>query len=236
MRFHRAVLTLIAAGGIALAAVRASADVILDPKIVSRMLAEIGKLHEDSTKAATREERLDALYDMGERVLDLTDLMTKDLGEHGANDPALASLIVTRLKSYGIVIQQDGPEWKYDLAAFHQYLRLAPNGERVADARYVLVGFAAPGDDPLKIQKVIADKERFIHDYPKYSEMSMVKFLLAQDHVHLGRVWEKKKDKAGSQRQQQLARNLYLEIVKLYPDSEEAKAAAENLTIYQQMK
>jgi hypothetical protein len=217
-------------------ALPASADVILDVKTVNRLLSDISKLHEDSLKAPKRADRLEALYGLGERVLDLTDLMTKDLEGHGFNDPALVELIQRRLKENGVTITKDGPEWRYDLAAFREYLRLAPTGPLAADVRYALVGFADTGKTVASVQKAIADKERFIHDYPKYSEMSLVKFLLAQDHVHLARVYDDLKQKAAAERQRQVARNIYLEIIKLYPDSEEAGPAADNLNVFKQPK
>src|ERR1700680_2734714 len=76
----------------------AAFDVILDPRQVSRLLAEIAELHEQSKSGKTRIAQLDALYEMGERVLDLTELMTQDLAGHGTNDPSMVGLIERRLK------------------------------------------------------------------------------------------------------------------------------------------
>ncbi|HEV2689297.1 MAG TPA: hypothetical protein VGV35_12110, partial [Bryobacteraceae bacterium] len=174
--------------------------------------------------------QLDALYEMGERALDLADLMTRDKASHGAVDPSLASLIERRLKEYGIAFTLDATGYHYDLAAFREYLRRAPSGKRAVDARYVLIGFDEPGDNIAKLQASIAAKERFIRDYPKFSEMSLVKFLLAQQHVRLARAYAAAKKQTLSDRQRKIAEALYREIVKLYPNSQEAEPAADYLS------
>jgi len=97
------------------------------------------------------------------------------------------------------------------------------------DARYVLIGFDEPGENIPRLQKSIADKERFIHDYPKFSEMSLVKFLLAQQHVRLARLYAAGKQQALSDQQRRIARYLYQQIVKLYPQSPEAEPAQDYL-------
>ena len=195
-------------------------DVILDPAEVTKLLAEIGNFREES-------KNLDALYDMGELVLDLTELMNKDLQSHGASDPNMIALIFGKFKEYGITVTKDASGYQYDLAAFHEYLRRAPAGKRAASARYVLIGFDEPGDDVGRLRKSIADKERFIRDYPRFSEMSLVKFLLAQQHYRLGRVYASQKNQALSDQQKKIAQELYRQIVKLYPKSPEAEAAAD---------
>ena len=195
-------------------------DVILDPAEVTKLLAEIGKFHQES-------KNLNALYEMGERVLDLTELMNKDLQSHGASDPTMIGLIVGKFKEYGITVTKDASGYQYDLAAFHEYLRRAPAGKRASSARYVLIGFDEPGDDAGRLLKSIADKERFIRDYPRFSEMSVVTFLLAQQHYRLGRVYASQKNQVLSDQQKKIAQDLYRQIVKLYPKSPEGEAAAD---------
>jgi outer membrane protein assembly factor BamD (BamD/ComL family) len=204
-------------------------DVILDPQQVNRLLNVMGKLHDESKKAPNQEDRLDALYEMGERALDLADLMTKDKQSHGVVDPSLAAVIQRRLKPYGIEIAPDSLGYHYDLAAFREYLRLAPAGKRATDARYVLIGFDEPGENVAALQKSIAAKEAFIRQYPNFSEMSLVKFLLAQQHVRLARVYATQKNPALSAQQRQMAENLYRQVVKQFPASPEAEAAADYL-------
>jgi hypothetical protein len=204
-------------------------DVILDPKEVNKLLNEIGKFYEESRNAPQPKDRLDALYEMGERTLDLADLMSKDRASHGSIDPSLAAVIQRRLKPYGINIVGDSLGYHYDLAAFQEYLRRAPAGERAADARYVLIGFDEPGENIPALEKSIAGKEGFIRQYPDYSEMSLVKFMLAQQHVRIARLYNARKNAALSARHKRQAADLYRQIVKLYPQSEEAEAAADYL-------
>lgn len=204
-------------------------DVILDPQEVNKLLNEIGKLYDDSKKAPKLNDRLDALYEMGERTLDLADLMSKDQANHGGIDPSLGAVIQRRLKPYAVNIVKDTRGYHYDLAAFHEYLRLAPTGERAADAKYVLIGFDEPGENIAALQKSIAGKDSFIRQYPNYSEMSLLKFMLAQQHVRIARLYKAQNNSALSSQHRQKAENLFRLIVKQFPQSEEAEAAADYL-------
>jgi hypothetical protein len=204
-------------------------DVILDPQEVAKLLAEIGKFRGDWKSTTTQHAHSDALYEMGERVLDLADLMTKDLDEHGFNDANLAGLILRRLREYGITLIKDKAGWHYDMEAFREYLRTNPQDKHAADARYALTVFDDPGEDEGRLQKSVEDKEQFIRDYPKYSEIALVKFLLAQEHAHLSRLYSSQKKTLLSTHQQKLAIDLYRQIVRLYPQSPEAEPAADFL-------
>jgi ribosomal protein S6 len=180
-------------------------DVVLDPKRVSQLLAEITKFHDDWKNGKTKQAQLDGLYEMGERVLDLTELMTQDLSSHGNNDQSLIALIERRLKENGVVISRVKAGYAYDLAAFREYVRLAPTGGRALEARYVLVGFDEPGEDVAGLLKSMSAKEAFIRDYPT-----------------------QKKD-ALSEQQRKAAQDRYRRIIRLYPSTEEAETARDAL-------
>ncbi len=205
-------------------------DVILDPAQVSRQLALIDKLHADATTGSSLGLRLEALYQLGAQAVDLTDLMNKDLETHGSNDPSLIALILTRLKRCGIAVQSAGGHFKYDLAAFHEYLRQAPKGKRAADACFALLANEEKREDAAGIQELIEEKHAFVRDYPNYPEMAMMKLLVAQDHLHLSRLYESQKNRARSEQEHQIAWNLYREIVRRYPKSLAAEVAADNLS------
>jgi hypothetical protein len=204
-------------------------DVILDPRQVSQLLAEITKLHSESETAKDKDAQLDALYEMGERVLDLTGLMTQDLESHGSSDPSLIALIERRLKEQGVTTVKYKAGYHYDLAAFREYLRRAPSGKRAVDARYALIGFDEPEDDVAALQKSIAAKERFIRDYPKYEDVSVAELLLAQQHNQLARLYSAQHQQALSDQQRKLAEEQYRRIIRLYPKSEEAETARDAL-------
>jgi hypothetical protein len=204
-------------------------DVILDPQQVSQFLAEIAKYHQEAQTGKSQESQLDALYEMGERVLDLTELMTEDLNSHGSNDPSLVALIERRLKEQGVSIAKYAAGYHYDLAAFKEYLRRAPAGPRAVDARYVLIGFDEPGDDAAALQRSIAAKQRFIREYPKYEDVSVAELLLAQEYNRLARVYATQHKQALSDSQRKLAQEQYRRIIKLYPKSEEAETAKDAL-------
>ena len=205
-------------------------DVILDPKEVMQLLAEIGKLQEDSLKARTQAARLEALYQTGERALALTTLMTRDVQSHGASDPSLVGLIMRRLKEYGIEVRSDAQGYYYDLAAFREYVKRAPTGKRAQDARFALIAFAESGKEIGALEESIAEKQRFLLDYPRYPDLSIIHMLLAQDHLRLGRIYSSQKNTVLGEKHQQTAEEIYRKIVKLYPKSPEAEAAADYLS------
>jgi hypothetical protein len=204
-------------------------DVILNPGQVGKLLAEIAKFHSESETDKDAEAQLAALYEMGERVLDLTDLMTQDLQSHGASDSSLVALIERRLKEQGVVVTKYAAGYHYDLAAFREYLRRAPSGKQAVDARYVLIGFDEPGDDVAALQKSITGKERFIRDYPKYQDVSVAELLLAQQHNQLARVYAAQHKQVLSDQERKLAQEQYRRIIRLYPSSAEAETARDAL-------
>ncbi|MCU1258586.1 MAG: hypothetical protein JWO80_1471 [Bryobacterales bacterium] len=204
-------------------------DIILDPRKVSQLLSEIANFHQEWKTGKTREVQLHGLFEMGERVLDLTDLMTQDLDSHGASDSSLVALIERRLKENGIAIVKIKAGYHYDLAAFREYLRLSPSGSHALEAHYVLAGFDEPGDDVAGLRKSIAAKENFIRDYPKYPDVAVIELLLAQQHTQLARVYSALKQDELSQRQRMAAQERYRRIIKLYPSSEEAQTARDAL-------
>jgi hypothetical protein len=205
-----------------------SFDVILDVAQVNQLLTEIGQFYGRSESAPKAEERADALYEMGERCLDLADLMSRDKESHGAVDANLAAVIDRRLKTFGLNFVVDPLGYHYDLAAFRQYLRDAPNGDRAADAWYALIGFDEPGDNIPGLLKSIEAKNDFIRRYPQYSEMSIVKLLLAQQHTRLAALYSSQKNPAQA-KEQKAAQDIYREIVKRFPQSPEAETAAGSL-------
>lgn len=200
-------------------------DVILDPKQVAQLLSEIAKLHEGSQKGGVKDEQLDALYEMGERVLDLAGLMTQDLESHGFSDPNLISLIDRRLREQGAIVKKFGAGYHYDLVAFQEYLRRAPAGPRAADCRFALAGFDEPGDDVAAIQQSLSVKQRFIRDYPKYESVSIIELLVAQQYNRLARLYSSHNRKDLSEQQRRLANEQYRRVIRLYPSSEEAETA-----------
>jgi hypothetical protein len=189
----------------------------------------MGGLYQESKTAKNEAAQLDALYEIGERAIELADLMTRDKESHGSIDPSLCAIIERRLKEYGVTINVDARGYHYDLKAFLEYVRRAPNGNHAVDARYVLVGFDDPGDDVSLLTASVTAKERFIRSYPKFDKIPIVKFMLAQQHVRLAKVYANQKKDALSAQQRRIAENLYREIIRLYPNSPEADPAADYL-------
>ncbi len=132
-------------------------DVVLDPAEVNKFLVEIERLSQASKAASDQKLQLEDLYAMGERVLELVELMNKDRYSHGAADPSLVGIIERRLRPQGVAIGEDAAGYHYDLgvSAFANTfagLRRAVSGRRTRIS--VLIGFDEPGDNVGLLNKV----------------------------------------------------------------------------------
>ncbi len=76
---------------------------ILEPEVVQGILLDISRFHKESREGTMQEARQEALYELGQKVHGLVELMNKDIGAHGFSD-LFARLIVRRLHDYGIQV------------------------------------------------------------------------------------------------------------------------------------
>ncbi len=209
---------------------------LLDPQKVAQLLARIARSRAESALGKTRTERLDALYNIGAASVELANLINVDFQAHGSSDPELMDLIFRRLQQYGVTINKTNDGYRYDLAAFREYLRLAPSGLHAAGSHFALLKYgeapehtAFAGFD--EVEKAISWKTDFIRNYPRHPGVSYVQLQLARDHlriIHLLRsesgLGDEEKETQAVQHQNAACR-LLKEITARHPDSPEAKDA-----------
>jgi hypothetical protein len=226
-------LAFLVLGIVLLTASPGEAHVVLDGDTVQPLLVEITRDLREARDGATEEARLEALYGLGERAQSLADLMNLDATSHGQS--LYADLLVKRLDEYGIRIRRVGRNMRYayDLAAFQEYLRQAPQGKHAADASFRLMAqafYSSVGADPAALVDIDVDQlraailreETFIKDHPKSDKVKDVRFFLAMDYYRLSR---NSRDPATVREYKQRAARALKQVVREYPGTPEARAA-----------
>jgi hypothetical protein len=210
------------------------AHTILEPEVVQGILLDISRFREESREGATEEARLEALYELGQKVHGLVELMNKDIGAHGFSD-LFATLIVRRLHQYGIQVHfaERKNQYAYDFAAFREYLDRAPKGKRARDVRYRLIADAfyrtVRTDTPDMFDgevdhliAAVAEEERFLRDFPDDQRTKEVRLFLATDYY---RLFRKAPDPAKATRYEALALEALQGLIAQHRGSLEGRAA-----------
>lgn len=207
---------------------------ILEPEAVQGILLDISRFHKESREGTREEARLEALYELGQRVHGLVELMNKDIGAHGFSD-LFARLIVRRLHEYGIQVSfvERMNQYAYDLAAFREYLERASRGIRAADVRYRLIADAfyrtlsmdTPGMFNGNLEglvRAVAEEEAFLKDFPDDKRAKEVHLFRATDYY---RLFRNSRNLVETGRYESLALEALRKVVAQYPGSPEARAA-----------
>lgn len=207
---------------------------ILEPEVVQGILLDISRFHKESREGTRQEARLEALYELGQKVRGLVELMNKDIGSHGFSE-LFARLIVRRLHEYGIQVHfvERTNQYAYDFAAFREYLERAPKGERAADVRYRLITDAfyrtlsldTPGMFNGNLEglvRAVAEEEEFLKDFPDDKRAKEVHLFRATDYY---RLFKNSRDRVEEGRYEGLALEALRKVVAQYRGSPEARAA-----------
>ncbi len=207
---------------------------ILEPELVQGILLDVTRFRKESREGTTEEMRLQALYELGEKVHGLVELMNQDIGSHGFSD-LFARLIVRRLHEYGIQVSfvERTNRYAYDFAAFREYLDRAPKGKRAADVRYRLIAEAfyrtlrtdTPGmfqGDVERLVAAVAEEEGFLKDFPDDRRAREVHLFRATDYY---RLFKNTRDPVKARRYEDLALEALGGVVAQYGGSPEARTA-----------
>ena len=207
---------------------------ILEPELVQGILLDISRFRKESREGTTEEARLEALYEVGQKVRSLVELMNQDIGSHGFSD-LFARLIVRRLHEYGIQVSfvNRTNQYVYDFAAFREYVDRSPKGKRAADVRYRLIADAfyrtlqmdIPGmfqGDVEGLVAAVAEEEGFLKDFPDDRRVKEVHLFRATDYY---RLLKNARDPVEAKRYEELALQALGGVVAQYRGSPEARAA-----------
>lgn len=208
--------------------------VILEPEMVQGILVDISRFRRESQEGTSEEGRLEALYELGQKVDGLVGLMNQDIGTHGFSD-LFAGLIVRRLQEYGIQVNfvDELRRYAYDFAAFRDYLKRSPRGRRAADVRYRLIadtfyrtlrvespGMLRGGAEDLVA--AVAQEEGFLKDFPDDSRAKEVRLFRATDYY---RLFKNADDPVKAKRFERLALQALRDVIAKHGGTPEARAA-----------
>lgn len=183
------------AAALAAAAPPADAHDVVDPERLQAAVAEVARAQAAARATADPE----ALYDLGERIEAVVELLDGDAFAHG-EPGVLGVLVAERLRSSGVDLRYSAQErrWASDLAPFRAYLARAPDGRRAPGAAFRLLArdfHARTGTDPgslvaadvRAVARGASDEERFLSRYPGDPRSAEVRFFLAVDYYRLAR-------------------------------------------------
>ena len=164
---------------------------VVDPERLQQALVEVARAQRQTQAPGADPE---ALYALGEKVEAAVDLLNQQAAAHGDGD-VLGRLAADRVRAYGVQLAFSERErrYRYDLAAFREYLEKAPSGPRAAAAWYRLLARAfhqATGDglaaaEVATVARAAEDGGRFLRRYPDDVRAGEVRFFLAVDYYRL---------------------------------------------------
>lgn len=211
----------------------ASADIIMSAAGLNAILKRMTKLNQQ-VQSAPKSERATALFDLGVEADGLASLMNREVEAHGMQERELLDLALSRTKELGVVIQysRQKKSFFYDGSAFTQYLAEAPRGQHAAAAEFQLLSYQfyqSTSTDAAALEAAAAAKQRFVEKHPTFKGNAEMRLYLAIDYRDLYHLYKDAHDAARMERFYQRTRSEFQRIVKLYPGTEQADAARQQL-------
>ena len=163
------------------------------------LLGEIAGHRGAAAAGPTESDRAEAMFRLGETVETLVAALNLDVAAHGTRD-LFAELVVRRLRAHALDVAWAPRKGRYvyDLAAFADYVRHAPRGRWVPEAKFRLIArrfYATLGTDPAALVDTdvsgllaaLAEEERFLGEHASHERAGTVRFFLAVDHYRIAR-------------------------------------------------
>jgi TolA-binding protein len=160
----------------------------------------------------------------------LTTLINDEVAEHGSQEKALIDLGIARTRELGVAIAYNSGKKKffYDNAAFREYLTAAPRGAHAEQASFKLIEGDFFQSEPTDIKGIEAGTERkrtFLQRFPRSAGAPEVHLMLSVDYRDLFRHYDAAGDKVRRARFRDAARQQMRELMKRFPDTEQAEIA-----------
>ncbi|MFQ5551482.1 MAG: tol-pal system YbgF family protein [Gemmatimonadales bacterium] len=214
---------------------RALAHELLDAEESTRFVERISKFNAVIAASESLEERTAALYDLGETLFRVTELLNRDLAFHGGQFGLISQVLFAELERRGIAFAfcDAAKRYRSYLAPFKEYLATAPEGPRASDAMFrVLYGrfydsFIYDPMQPLQLDwggllNQIEMAESLISRYPDHGDSEEARFILAVEYARAARTAP---DADGKKVFFERAQTALRTFVDAYPESLRAAAA-----------
>ena len=209
---------------------------ILGPVQVNQSLKSIQQAQTTLRSNVSAGEKEEALFKIGVEAYELMKLINYDISEHGRENQGLIDVAINRSKTMGVNIQLAAGKdyYMYDFEAFTSYLKLAPRGSYVPDARFALIEKSFYDEHrgqrtPQLLLKQIEEKKQLLQEFPNLSRRADLQMFVILDYLQLHTDYLEKKDLAKSTQYRDLALELCRQVMKNYPDTGAADFARDLL-------
>ena len=210
----------------------ARAHEVLGPVAVNSILKSIGQARQTLASDLPAQQKEKAVLEIGFQGHTLMKLINAEIQEHGNGQQGLIDLAIRRSRQMDVEIafSEKKKVYLYDFLEFEEYLRLAPQGEYAAEAKFALLErsfyeHTGGEKDPARMEEQLNQKKKFLADYPDFNRRADLELLLTLDYyelyvIHLQR---EETEKAQQYRQELLKKCRY--IVETFPDTAAAEVS-----------
>ncbi len=205
------------------------ADYVMGPPEVNQSLKSIAQIQKLLKASLPDKERAEAIYRLAKEAEDLTFLINLEIRSHGFEQKQLIDLAVQRCGKLEVSIRYDSKKnrYLYDRGAFASYLKLAPEGPKAREARFMTIErtfYNQKTPDGPEMQNLIGDIKEFLAAYPQFEKTSELELYLAISYRDLYRLYaEAGSDGALAAKNE--AERICEKIIRNYPEEPEAKIA-----------
>ncbi len=130
----------------------------------------------------------------------------------------------------GIRYSEKPALYLYDFKEFEEYLKIAPQGQYVAEARFALIERSSyehvAGENPAEwLLQQVGDKKQFLREYPSFIKRAELEMLVTLDYYELYSIYLERRDLKKSQQYKEWTLEGCRHIVEAFPDTEAANFA-----------
>ena len=205
---------------------------VLGPVQVNAILRNIQLSQRTVSANVSAKEKEAALFQIGAEAYTLMKLINSEINEHGRENQGLINVAISRCKALGVNIQPAAGTdyYLYDFEAFASYLKLAPGGEFVPEARFALIEKSSYDQQrgrrtPELLLRQIEEKKQLLQEFPDFNRRVDLQLFLILDYLEVHTSYLESNDLARSTQYKDLALELCRELIKNHPDSGAANFA-----------
>lgn len=205
---------------------------VMGPVAVNNILKSIQKSRLVLNSRSSQKDQEEAILNIGFQAHTLMKLINMEIQAHGTLQQGLIDLAVRRCREMGVGILyfEKTALYFYDFKEFEEYLKIAPQGQYVDEARFALIERSSykhvAGEKPSEwLLQQVGDKKQFLREYPSFRKRAELEMLLTLDYYELYFIYLERRELKKSQQYKEWTLQLCRHIVEAFPDTEAANFA-----------
>ena len=202
---------------------------VMGPIAVNNILKSIQKSRLVLNSRSSQKDQEKAILNIGFQAHTLMKLINMEIQAHGTLQQGLIDLAVRRCREMGVGLLyfEKTALYFYDFKEFEEYLKIAPQGQYVDEARFALIERASykhvAGEKPSEwLLQQVGDKKQFLREYPSFRKRAELEMLLTLDYYELYFIYLERRELKKSQQYKEWTLQLCRHIVEAFPDTEAA--------------